>query len=66
MLRKIYSTFWFFIIPAVVLLTPLAAQSNPTDLEEVARMKSGHQQIEGVVIEVKSGLYTVRTSTGAR
>ena len=65
MLRKIYSTFWFFIIPAVVLLTPLAAQSNPTDLEEVARMKSGHQQIEGVVIEVKSGLYTVRTSTGA-
>ncbi len=65
MLRKIYSTFSFFIIPAVVLLTPLAAQSNPTDLEEVARMKSGHQQIEGVVSEVKSGLYTVRTSTGA-
>ena len=65
MLRKIYSTFWFFIIPAVVLLTPLAAQSNPTDLEEVAHMKAGHQQVEGVVSEVKSGLYTVKTSTGA-
>ena len=49
MLRKIYSIFSFFILPAVVLLTPLAAQSNPTDLEEVAHMKAGHQQVEGVV-----------------
>jgi hypothetical protein len=65
MLRKIYSIFSLFIIPAVVLMTPLAAQSNPTDLEEVARMKSGHQKVEGVVIEMKSGLYTVKTSTGA-
>ena len=28
-------------------------------------MKSGHQKVEGVVIEMKSGLYTVKTSTGA-
>jgi hypothetical protein len=48
-----------------VLLTALAAQSDPTNLEEVDRMKSGHQQVEGVVTEVKSGLYTVKTSTGA-
>ena len=65
MLRKIFLIFSLFIIPTVVLITPLAARSNPVDLEEVARMKSGHQKVEGVVSEVKSGLYTVKTSTGA-
>jgi len=65
MLRKIFSTFSLFIIPAVVLMTPLAAQSDPTNLEEVDRMKAGHKKVEGVVTEVKSGLYTVKTSTGA-
>ena len=65
MLRKIFSTFLLFIIPAAMLMTPLIAQSNPMDLEEVARMKAGHQEVEGVVIEMKSGLYTVKTSTGA-
>lgn len=28
-------------------------------------MKSGHQKVEGVVIEMRSGLYTVKTTTGA-
>ncbi|HKQ36303.1 MAG TPA: hypothetical protein VJT11_13445 [Nitrospiraceae bacterium] len=65
MLRMVCSTFSLFIIPAVVLMTPLAAQSNPTNLEEVDRMKAGHKMVEGVVTEVKSGLYTVKTSTGA-
>jgi hypothetical protein len=65
MLRKIYSIFSLFIVPAAVLMTPLAAQSDPTNLEEVDRMKAGHQKVEGVVTEVKSGLYTVKTSTGA-
>jgi hypothetical protein len=62
---KIFSIFSLFIIPAVVLMIPLAAQSDPADSEEIARMKSGHQKVEGVVIEMKSGLYTVKTSTGA-
>ena len=65
MFHKIYSIFSLFILPAVVLMTPLASHSNPTDLEEVAHMKAGHQKVEGVVSEVKSGLYTVKTSTGA-
>jgi hypothetical protein len=65
MLRMLCSTFSLFIIPAVVLMTPLAAQSDPTNLEEVDRMKAGHKRVEGVVTEVKSGLYTVKTSTGA-
>jgi hypothetical protein len=65
MLRKISSILSLFIIPAALLMTPLTAQSDPTNLEEVDRMKAGHQKVEGVVIEVKSGLYTVKTSTGA-
>jgi hypothetical protein len=65
MLRHILWIASLFIIPAVVLVTPLFAQSDPADAEEVARMKSGHQKTEGVVIDMKSGLYTVKTSTGA-
>jgi hypothetical protein len=65
MRRKILSICSFYIMPAVLLMTPLVAQSDPADLEVVARMKVGHQQVEGVVIERKSGLYTVKTSTGA-
>src|SRR5215470_7848941 len=65
MARMIFSIFSLFILSVVVLTTPLAAQSDPVNLEEVDRMKSGHQKVEGVVTEVKSGLYTVKTSTGA-
>ena len=65
MLRKTFSIFSLFIIPAVVLMTPLAAQSDTADPEEIAHMKSGHKKVEGVVTEVKSGLYTVKTPTGA-
>jgi hypothetical protein len=48
MLRQIFSIFSLFIIPAVVLITPLVARSNPVDLEEVAHMKAGHQKVEGL------------------
>jgi hypothetical protein len=65
MLRKIFSLFSLFVIPVAVLLIPLDAQSDPADPEEVAHMKAGHQKVEGVVTEVKSGLYTVKTPTGA-
>jgi hypothetical protein len=65
MYRKIFSIFFLFIIPTVVLMIPLEAQSDPADPEEVAHMKAGHQKVEGVVSEVKSGLYTVKTPTGA-
>ena len=51
MRRKILSICSFFIMPAVLLMTPLVAQSDPADLEEVARMKVGHQQVEGVVVD---------------
>jgi hypothetical protein len=64
MLRKIFSIFSIFIIPAVVLMTPLLAQSDPADPEEVAHMKAGHKKVEGVVTELKSGLIIVKSSTG--
>ena len=63
--RKIFSLFSLFVIPIAVLIIPLDAQSDPADPEEVAHMKTGHQKVEGVVTEVKSGLYTVKTPTGA-
>jgi len=65
MLRKIFVIFSVLVIPAVVLMTPLAAQSDPANPQEIAHMKAGHKKVEGVVTEVKSGLYTVKTTTGA-
>ena len=65
MSRKLFSLFSLFVIPAAVLMLPLNAQADPADPEEVAHMKAGHKKVDGVVSEVKSGLYTVKTSTGA-
>ena len=65
MLRKILSLFSLFVIPVAVLMIPLAAQSDPADPEDIAHMKAGHTKVEGVVIDMKSGLYTVKTPTGA-
>jgi hypothetical protein len=65
MIPKIFSIFSLFIIPAAVLMIPLEAQSDPANLEEVAHMKAGHQKVEGVVTELKSGLIIVKSSTGA-
>lgn len=65
MLRKSLSLCSIFVIPVAVLMIPLTAQADPADPEEVAHMKAGHKKVEGVVSEVKSGLYTVKTPTGA-
>jgi hypothetical protein len=65
MFHKIFSVCSLFIIPAVMLMAPLTAQADPADPEDVAHMKAGHKKVEGVVTEVKSGLITVKTPTGA-
>lgn len=65
MLRKAFSLFSLLAIPVAVLLISVNAQSDPADPEEVAHMKAGHIKVEGVVIDIRSGLYTVKTSTGA-
>ena len=64
--RNIFSLFSLFVIPVVVLMTPLAARSDTPDPEEIAHMKAGHKKVEGVVTELKSGLIIVKSSTGAR
>ncbi|MDO8630974.1 MAG: hypothetical protein Q7R41_10825 [Phycisphaerales bacterium] len=48
-----------------MLMIPVDAQSDTADPDEVAHMKAGHKKVEGVVTDVKSGLYTVTTPTGA-
>jgi len=65
MLRKLLSLFSFFVIPAAVLMIPPGAQADPADSEEIAHMKAGHKKVEGVVSDVKAGLYTVKTATGS-
>ncbi|HEY6260835.1 MAG TPA: hypothetical protein VIW47_04520 [Nitrospiraceae bacterium] len=65
MFFKLFLLFSLFVIPAAVLTMPLDARADPADPEEVAHIKAGHKKVEGVVSEVKSGLYTVKTPTGA-
>ena len=65
MFHKIFLICSLFIIPAVMLMAPLAAQADPADSEEVAHMKAGHKKVEGIVTELKSGLIIVKSSTGA-
>ena len=65
MSHKFLSLCSLFVIPAAVLMISSGAHADPADAEEVAHMKAGHQKVEGVVSEVRSGLYTVKTSTGA-
>lgn len=65
MLRKMFSIFSLFVIPAAVLMIPVDAQSDTADPDEVAHMKAGHKKVEGVVTELRSGLYTVKTPAGA-
>lgn len=63
--RKILSLFSLFVIPVAVLMIPLDAQADPADPEDVAHMTAGHQKVEGVVTELKSGLIIVKSFTGA-
>jgi hypothetical protein len=65
MWRQLIVVFSLFVVPAVVLINPLSAQTDQANPKEVEHMKAGHQKVEGVVSAVKSGLYTVKTSTGA-
>jgi hypothetical protein len=57
----------FFSLPvfvAGVLLMPVDAMSDATD-PDAAHLKAGHKKVEGVVTDIKSGIYTVKTQSGA-
>jgi hypothetical protein len=47
-------------------MSPLETQANLADPKEIAIMEAGHQKVEGVVTDLKSGVYTVKTSTGTK
>jgi len=64
MFRMFISLLSLFVIPATVLMIPPGAQANLVSPDEVAHMNAGHIKVEGMVSEVKSGFYTVKTSTG--
>jgi hypothetical protein len=51
-------------LSALVAMSPLEARGNPADSEKIANTKAGHTMVKGVVTQMKSGLYTVRTATG--
>ena len=52
------------VLVAAVMNMPVDARSQTSDPDE-AHLKAGHKKVEGVVSEIKSGLYTVKTPTGS-
>src|SRR5262250_2971577 len=53
-----------FVVSIALFTIPHEAQADSADPGEIARMKSRHTKAEGIVTDVRSGLYTVKTSTG--
>jgi hypothetical protein len=51
-------------LSAVVAMSPLNVQAKPAHSEEIAPIRAGQTVVEGVVTQMKSGLYTVKTATG--
>jgi hypothetical protein len=63
MLRKI-TNISLSVVATALLMMPLDARSQSGD-QDAAHMKAGHKKVEGVVSDVKSGLYTVKTPSGS-
>ena len=53
------------VLTAAALMMPVDGRSQPTDQGEAAHLKAGHKKVEGVVSDIKSGLFTVKTPTGS-
>ena len=67
MLPNLHSLCWVlavFVLPGAVLINPPDNYANAPDPEEVTYMKTRHTKADGVVTQRKSGLYTVKTTTG--
>ncbi|MDK2741296.1 MAG: hypothetical protein NDI90_00140 [Nitrospira sp. BO4] len=59
-----YLSITLFALLSLIAVGPLHAQANRLDSENVEQMKANQIMVEGVVTQIKSGLYTVRTTTG--
>jgi hypothetical protein len=62
-MRPKYSVLMVAVTMSALLLMPLNATSQTPEQDE-AHMKAGHKKVEGVVTDLKSGLYTVKTPGG--
>ena len=51
-------------LSALIAMSPLDTLAIPADSEQIAQMKARQTMVEGVVTQMKSGLYTVKTATG--
>ena len=60
---KLYVLMVVAVTMSALLMMPLNAASQTPDQDET-NMKAGHKKVEGVVTDVKSGLYTVKTPGG--
>jgi hypothetical protein len=62
MLRRIL-LFSLPVFAAGMLVMPVNTMSEVAD-PDAAHLKAGHQKVEGVVTDIKSGIYTVKTKSG--
>lgn len=64
MCRNLLLLFTIFVTPLALFTMPFDTQADPADLGEIAHMRFGHQKVEGIVTDSRSGLCSVKTSTG--
>ena len=57
-------SFLLFVIMIAIPTNHLVAPADSPDLDEIAHIEYDRTKVEGVVTQLKSGLYTVRTLTG--
>jgi hypothetical protein len=63
MMRKIVS-YGLPILAVALFLMPLGALADTPGDPDAGHLKAGHKKVEGVVSDIKSGIYTVKTDTG--
>ena len=62
-MRHIFSIIALSLLTAAALMIPVDVRAQAADTDET-HLKAGHKKVEGVVTDVKSGMYTVKTPTG--
>src|SRR5947199_8910320 len=62
-MRHIFSIIALSLLTAAALMMPVDVRAQAADTDET-HLKSGHKKVEGVVTDVKSGMYTGKTPTG--
>ena len=52
------------VLTAGLFLMPVDAMAEAKSAQDDVHLKAGHKKVEGVVSDIKSGIYTVKTETG--